>query len=103
MEQRQLGNTGLKLSVLGFGCGMVGGLMIKGSAAEQARAVARALELGINYFDTAPHYGDGASECNLGPALKAAGAGKETIILQPRFERPVHLLPASSRHPRANP
>jgi len=69
MEMRAFGRTGLRLSVLGFGCGAVGGLMVRGSAADQERAVARALEVGINYFDTAPQYGDGASEQNLGRVL----------------------------------
>jgi L-galactose dehydrogenase/L-glyceraldehyde 3-phosphate reductase len=44
--------------------------MVRGNRAEQDRAVARAAELGINYFDTAPQYGDGASESNLGRCLK---------------------------------
>ncbi len=71
MEKRRFGRTGLELSVLGFGCGAVGGLMIKGTPADQERAVARALELGINYFDTAQMYGNGESERNLGRVLKA--------------------------------
>jgi L-galactose dehydrogenase/L-glyceraldehyde 3-phosphate reductase len=45
--------------------------MVKGEAADQERAVARALELGINYFDTAQMYGNGESERNLGRVLKA--------------------------------
>src|SRR4029077_8632066 len=71
MEKRKLGRTGLDVSLLGFGCGAVGGLMIKGAAADQERAVARAVELGINYFDTAQMYGNGESERNLGRVLKA--------------------------------
>src|SRR6185503_16711131 len=55
----------------GFGAGAVGGLMTKGAPADQERAVARALELGINYFDTAALYGNGESERNLGRVLKA--------------------------------
>src|SRR5262245_28276023 len=74
MEYRPLGRTGLRVSALGFGCGNVGGLMIRGAPAERERAVARALELGINYFDTAPSYGDGQSERNLGQALRALRA-----------------------------
>ena len=58
MEMRAFGGTGMKVSVLGFGCGAVGGLMVRGSAADQQRAVARALEVGINYFDTAVQYGN---------------------------------------------
>jgi aryl-alcohol dehydrogenase-like predicted oxidoreductase len=74
MEYRELGRTGLRVSALGFGCGNVGGLMIRGVPAERERAIARAIELGINYFDTAPLYGDGQSEQNLGQALRALGA-----------------------------
>lgn len=71
MEKRTLGRTGLQVSLLGFGCGAVGGLMVKGAAADQERAVARALELGINYFDTAAQYGNGESEKNLGRVIKS--------------------------------
>lgn len=73
MEQRTLGRTGLKVSAIGFGCGMVGGLMVGGSAREQDEAVAQAMDLGINYFDTAPFYGGGQSEANLGRTLRALG------------------------------
>jgi aryl-alcohol dehydrogenase-like predicted oxidoreductase len=71
METRTLGRTGLAVSLLGFGCGAVGGLMVRGSPADQERAVARALELGINYFDTAAMYGNGESERNLGRVIKS--------------------------------
>lgn len=71
MEKRRLGKTGLEVSLLGFGCGAVGGLMTNGDPADQERAVARALELGINYFDTAAQYGAGRSETNLGRVFKA--------------------------------
>src|SRR5438477_6100411 len=71
MEKRKFGRTGLDVSLLGFGCGAVGGLMVKGDPADQERAVARALELGVNYFDTAQMYGNGESERNLGRVLKS--------------------------------
>jgi L-galactose dehydrogenase/L-glyceraldehyde 3-phosphate reductase len=69
MEVRAFGRTGLGVSALGFGCGAVGGLMVRGSAADQERAVARAVDAGITFFDTAPGYGDGVSETNLGRVL----------------------------------
>src|SRR5437867_12547994 len=69
MEMRTFGRTGLRISILGFGCGAVGGLMVRGDSADQERAVARALEAGVNYFDTAVQYGNGASERNLGRVL----------------------------------
>jgi aryl-alcohol dehydrogenase-like predicted oxidoreductase len=74
MEQRRLGRTELMVSVLGYGCGAIGGLMVRGEAAEQERAIGRALDLGVTYFDTAFAYGDGVSETNLGRALKTLGA-----------------------------
>ena len=58
MDYRRFGNTGIDVSEIGFGCGDVGGLMVRGEPADQVRAVARAMELGINYFDTASRYGD---------------------------------------------
>jgi aryl-alcohol dehydrogenase-like predicted oxidoreductase len=69
MEMRTFGRTGLQVSILGFGCGAVGGLMVRGTPADQERAVARALEAGVNYFDTAAMYGNGESEKNLGRVL----------------------------------
>jgi L-galactose dehydrogenase/L-glyceraldehyde 3-phosphate reductase len=71
MDKRRFGRTGLEISVLTFGCGAVGGLMTRGAPDDQERAVARALDAGINHFDTAPTYGDGASEQNLGRVLAA--------------------------------
>jgi len=70
MEYRILGKTGLRVSEIGFGCGNVGGLMVRGTEQEQYEAVELALQLGINYFDTAPAYGNGQSEINLGKVLK---------------------------------
>ena len=70
MNYRTLGRTGLKVPEVGFGCGNVGGLMVRGSLEEQVHAVQRALDMGVDYFDTAPGYGDGLSETNLGLVLK---------------------------------
>jgi len=74
MNYRKFGNTGIEVSEIGFGCGDVGGLMVRGEHADQVRAVARAMELGINYFDTASRYGGGQSETNLGRVLKELSA-----------------------------
>ncbi len=70
MIYRTLGRTGLRVSEIGFGCGSVGGLMVRGTPAEQLEAVRHAVDLGINYFDTAPQYGEGRSEINLGQVLR---------------------------------
>jgi L-galactose dehydrogenase/L-glyceraldehyde 3-phosphate reductase len=70
MQLRVFGRTGMQLSVLGFGCGAVGGLMVRGDPADQERTVARAIAAGLNYFDTAVQYGNGESEKNLGRVLQ---------------------------------
>jgi aryl-alcohol dehydrogenase-like predicted oxidoreductase len=74
VKHRAFGGTDIKVSELGFGCGDVGGLVVRGDEWERTRAVERALELGINYFDTASMYGRGMSESNLGAALRKLGA-----------------------------
>ena len=74
IETRAFGPEDTPISRLGFGCGAVGGLMVRGSAADQEYAVARAIAVGINYFDTAVQYGDGASELHLGAVLGKLGA-----------------------------
>jgi L-galactose dehydrogenase/L-glyceraldehyde 3-phosphate reductase len=69
MQTKRFGRTDMDLSLLTFGCGAVGGLMTAGTPADQDRAVAWARDNGINHFDTAPSYGNSASETNLGRAL----------------------------------
>jgi aryl-alcohol dehydrogenase-like predicted oxidoreductase len=70
MEMREFGRTGMQLSVLGFGCGAVGGLMVRGDPRDQERTITRAIAAGVNYFDTAVQYGNGESEKNLGRILQ---------------------------------
>jgi aryl-alcohol dehydrogenase-like predicted oxidoreductase len=70
MNYRSLGRTGVKVPVLGFGCGAIGGLLVRGEYPIMRRTVARAIELGITYFDTAALYGNGQSEVNLGAILR---------------------------------
>jgi aryl-alcohol dehydrogenase-like predicted oxidoreductase len=77
MNYRELGRTGIRVSVVAFGAGPVSGLMTGADEDAQHAAVARALEAGINWFDTAPGYGQGRSEANLGRVLeklRAAGS-----------------------------
>lgn len=80
VEQRPLGSTGLTVSALGFGCGDVGGLLVRGDAAEQRQAVSRALDAGITYFDTAAQYGNGQSEENLGRVMRELGAWPRAAV-----------------------
>src|ERR1700752_387493 len=85
MDKRKFGRTGLSVSVLTFGCGAVGGLMTRGAPADQERGVARAIEAGVNHFDTAALYGDGASEENLGRVLATL---KPNVIVSTKVRLP---------------
>src|SRR5690606_5801210 len=69
VQERRLGRSGLQLSLLGFGAAPIGNLYMP-LADEPANAfIQYALHSGIDYFDTAPHYGFGLSETRLGHIL----------------------------------
>ena len=76
METRYLGDSGFKVPVLGFGTGTFGGkgplFSVWGNTddAQAARLIDIGLEAGLNFFDTADVYSDGASESILGKAIK---------------------------------
>jgi D-threo-aldose 1-dehydrogenase len=70
MKYREFGTTGLKVSELVFGAGAVGGLLINQNDDCKREAVRLALDAGINWFDTAPSYGQGRSEEALGWLLQ---------------------------------
>ncbi len=74
LNTRPLGLTGLRISEISFGAGPVAALMTNDGREAQFKAIQRALEVGINWFDTAATYGDGQSELNLAAALRELGA-----------------------------
>jgi aryl-alcohol dehydrogenase-like predicted oxidoreductase len=74
MQYRTIGKTGLRVSEIGFGCGNNAVLMVKAPHQDQVKAVRYALDMGINFFDTAFAYGLGRSEENLGRILHELGA-----------------------------
>ena len=82
MEYRPFGKTGMQVSAIGFGCWEIGGGY--GSIEEEQfiHAVNRALDLGVNCFDTAEAYGFGASEKSL---AKALGARRKDAIVVTKF------------------
>jgi aryl-alcohol dehydrogenase-like predicted oxidoreductase len=86
MQYRQLGNSDLNVSVIGFG-GWAAGRLFWGEDvvdADSIAAVHRALDLGINLFDTAPVYGAGHSECILAEAL---GSRRSEVYLATKCGR----------------
>jgi aryl-alcohol dehydrogenase-like predicted oxidoreductase len=82
VEKRPFGRTGLQVSAIGFGCWEIGGGYGQIEETEFSRAVGRALDLGINCFDTAEGYGLGASERALGKAL---GSRRRDAIIVTKF------------------
>ena len=78
MEYAVLGRTGLRVSRAGFGGGGIGQVWGPTTEEESVRAVHRALNLGINFFDVAPAYGNGRAEEVLGLALQ--GHREEAIV-----------------------
>lgn len=79
MHYRQLGRTGLRLSVLSYGASPLGNAFRTIDDREGIRAVRTALDLGINFLDTSPHYGVTKSETVLGRALQ--GVPRESYHL----------------------
>jgi aryl-alcohol dehydrogenase-like predicted oxidoreductase len=70
MIYRILGNTNLKVSVIGMGCSGIGKSLHHRNSRESLRTLSQAFELGINLFDTAPNYSSGESEILIGKAFK---------------------------------
>ncbi|XP_071811961.1 uncharacterized protein [Apostichopus japonicus] len=70
MKYSNLGNTGMQVSILGFGASPFGGGYHPISEEDAIGSIRTALTKGINYIDTAPWYGNGKSEEMLGKALK---------------------------------
>jgi aryl-alcohol dehydrogenase-like predicted oxidoreductase len=80
MQYRQVGRSGLKASAIGVGCFAFGGFV---KQPDVQAVVDQALELGINYFDTANSYGIGKSEEALGLALQ--GGKRQQALIATKF------------------
>lgn len=70
MKFRKLGRTGLNVSEIGFGAWAIGGSWGPQSEADSVAALNRALDLGVNFIDTAAGYGNGKSEQIISSVLK---------------------------------
>jgi len=83
MEKRQLGKSGIEVSVVGLGCNNFGAQPVDASR----RVVDKALAMGITLFDTADVYGNrGGSESQLGEIL---GPRRKEIVLATKFAMPM--------------
>jgi aryl-alcohol dehydrogenase-like predicted oxidoreductase len=80
MLKRPLGSTGLTIAPISFGAGPVSQLLVGEDRKSQLATVARAVELGVTWFDTAATYGDGQSEANLGQTLAELGLRDEVQV-----------------------
>lgn len=81
MKYRNLGETDLNLSVITFGAWAAGGWMWGGNESNDAvRAIQAAYDEGVNAIDTAPIYGQGASEEIVGEAIKALPRDKVHVL-----------------------
>lgn len=97
MKYKNLGNTGLKVSVVGLGCGNFGGVgsapafFGKGESEEEAFTLMDvAWEMGINFFDTADAYGGGRSETAIGNWLRQKGSAvRQRLLLSSKVYNPV--------------
>jgi aryl-alcohol dehydrogenase-like predicted oxidoreductase len=95
MEYRVLGRTGIQVSAIGLGCGGFGGIgsevSLFGQGETEAEAFGlmdRAIELGINYFDTADSYGGGRSEEMVGRWMRERKA-RDQIVLATKVFNPM--------------
>ncbi len=84
MIYRPLGQTGLEVSILGFGASPLGAEFGPIDPEEGRRAVLAAIDLGVNYFDVAPYYGRTLAETRLGEFLKGK---RQDIILATKVGR----------------
>lgn len=83
MQLRRLGNSGLKVSVIGLGCNNFG---MRIDQAQTRMVVDAALDCGVNFFDTADIYGAAKSEVFLGEALKGK---RDKAVLATKFANPM--------------
>src|SRR5260370_36799524 len=97
MQKRKLGNSGLEVSALGLGCMGMSEYYGEANEAESIATIHRALDLGINFFDTAEAYGPYANEELLGRALKGR---RDNAIVATKFGMDLSRGPAGGTNSR---
>lgn len=85
MRYRALGNTGLEVSIVGYGASALGGVYREIDEGEGVRAVRQALDLGVNIIDVSPYYGLTRAETVLGRALR--GLDRSSYVLATKVGR----------------
>jgi aryl-alcohol dehydrogenase-like predicted oxidoreductase len=80
MQFRRLGKTGIQISEISFGAGPISTLMVGDDHDRQLAVIDRAMQVGINWFDTAATYGAGQSERSLGSVFEELGAGGQVHL-----------------------
>jgi len=92
MKYRPLGRTGIQVSEIGYGAwGIGGGLWTGPDDQEARRALNRAIDLGLNFIDTALAYGDGHSEKLVGEVMRSR---REPLFVATKIPPKNHLWPA---------
>jgi aryl-alcohol dehydrogenase (NADP+) len=92
MQMVNLGSTGLKVSRICLGCMTYGSKKWRQWVLEEEESrpfIRRALELGINFFDTADMYSVGVSEEILGRALRDFGPGRDRVVIATKVFNPM--------------
>lgn len=84
---RGVGNTGLKVSSLGFGASPLGNVFGNVKEEDAIASVHEAFRLGINFFDTSPYYGGTLSEKMLGKALKTLMVPRDQYVVSTKCGR----------------
>jgi len=107
MEYRTLGKTNLKVSAIGFGSWAIGGNMWGPQDDNDSKAALnKAIDLGVNFIDTALAYGNGHSEEIIGEVLKERNEKRENIIIAtkipPTSWPPSPLSRANEAFPKMN-
>ena len=99
MEYRKLGNSGLNVSILSFGTGIVKGKDMVPSELEQVQFqyIDMCIKAGVNFFDTAEIYGSGLSEIILGKNLQQGGWDRDEIIISTKLNPLVGGLQGNNR------